>query len=591
MSGTPPPSSSTSLPSAANSVSKKVPAIATTTITDLNVAQLSLTSPRVGDRSSNGNDTSPSAGPSSPGVMEAQEGIEVEYNYNINDGDEVDRREFKTNGNYDDDTTAPLCVDTSFSMSEGPGSSSLVASSTLSSLGSYYDGVEATPTNMSTLFGKYTSFQLEGVSPGKVDFLVAESRIEEDGIVGALIGSKKEQSQDNVTDITDKEKKCLLYIYANEFFWTWDGPERKQQIIKLFRRKIPGESSSPFGRLLSVALADINEKNQYRWVHSREEGERRALMVQKAIHHILDEDGAVGSGFPKQPFLLLQKSGNCFMIAGCTWYTLMLQRLYPNDNGNQYPIDVGKAARKFVLKTNQDLINRIEHDSPRYSSDFIKDLTGFHDDKEDWHHLMLPSNFPSVTPYQFQSMFEYLKSGKFGLISQFFMGDCFKRMCNRKIPSGCGYYLFDGDSIDCEGQWIKIEDEIAIQNKVSKVLFSGDKAGQATDPEENNLEGENENWDKNDYHAMVLMGGFKKNILNEYTRKEEEKWYFVILNGWPNMPLFVACGDYLVACKCHVYFSLKTLDAGRSDVVHSTVTYAESGFPSSFIELDSLDDW
>ena len=91
---------------------------------------------------------------------------------------------------------------------------------------------------------------------------------------------------------------------------------------------------------------------------------------------------------------------------------------------------------------------------------------------------------------------------------------------------------------------MKIDDTIEVQNKVSKVLFSGDKAGQATDPEKKSVEGENENWDKNDYHAMVLMGGFKKNVLNEHTRREEEKWYFVILNGWPNMPLFVASGDY-----------------------------------------------
>jgi hypothetical protein len=62
-------------------------------------------------------------------------------------------------------------------------------------------------------------------------------------------------------------------------------------------------------------------------------------------------------------------------------------------------------------------------------------------------------------------------------------------------------------------------------------------------------------------HAMVVIGS----ISTVGLRMGKRKRLYVLCNWWPSMPLIVVSFEYLLACRCEIYFANSKLD---KDMLH-----------------------
>jgi hypothetical protein len=144
----------------------------------------------------------------------------------------------------------------------------------------------------------------------------------------------------------------------------------------------------------------------------------------------------------------------------------------------------------------------------------------------------------------------------------------------------CGYWKFDGNTIDCEGvfvvldgddpmvaervrlekEWNEQRSEMQTTRKVcnaamTKVIehsprndldqnigVNDDATGISSGPT-----GSDQSRGPS-AHAMVMIGS-----CTEITGGEA-KQYYMLWNWWQKMPLILVSFDYLVACQCTVYF-------------------------------------
>ena len=186
-----------------------------------------------------------------------------------------------------------------------------------------------------------------------------------------------------------------------------------------------------------------------------------------------------------------------------------------------------------------------------------------------------------------------------GLITNFLLTVKFKEAARRK-NSGCGYWMFDGDSIDVEGKWVSCDDDVEYRNSLSAIVDQ-----EITKAEEkyrelkllmNELFTSSENDEKRvsentfgggsvPQHAMVLLGGRK------FSEGKKTKIYFICQNTWPNMELVVCSRKYLEACQAKVLF--RVADIGlelRNDLATSPNFIVDYASPYSSSREDVNDN-
>mmetsp|Transcript_11799 Transcript_11799/g.21252 ORF Transcript_11799/g.21252 Transcript_11799/m.21252 type:complete len:265 (+) Transcript_11799:3-797(+) len=170
-----------------------------------------------------------------------------------------------------------------------------------------------------------------------------------------------------------------------------------------------------------------------------------------------------------------------------------------------------------------------------------------------------------------------------GLIYRFRCSEMFKQHFHTPLKSP-GYWKFDGDNIDTEGEFVKIQmtDELEtymkeLQQKLArqqeevkeekrmvherlKSYFGPDVSSGA-----NILKAPSEK-DKNPdeltnpnmiFHAMVLVGGLTEHVKVKDCSgkvKLKPKEHFLLVNSWRNMPLVLVSSDYLAACGAEILF-------------------------------------
>ena len=349
--------------------------------------------------------------------------------------------------------------------------------------------------------------------------------------------------------------------------------------------------SKSFERLCRIAFSDSSDHIQY-----DNSALKRFFNMAETTWRYSKQDGAIG-GFPLEPFERLQaSSSNCYMVSVCTWYTLMLQRQFPNATHANHPIDVAHCARRWILSDDDALIERVVKNKGGCAASFALDLTRVRDARA-WEDIHFDTHTFSASQKS-GALFDCLKEYGYGLVTGFSVHGPFRKAAEPSRadqPSMSeqylGYWKFDGMCPDCEGQFVIIDPDDSssdqkqcsqekwnstvlkfrdgtarrqrgIQSFSNNASVTGDATPDAGATEET-LPG----------HSMVVLGGHEEEMPNG-----EIKHYFLLLNWWKDMPLVVVTADYLQACQCRVKFLMTDL-APDSNFSRKEGLYGESCYP------------
>jgi hypothetical protein len=203
---------------------------------------------------------------------------------------------------------------------------------------------------------------------------------------------------------------------------------------------------------------------------------------------------------------------------------------------------------------------------------------------------------------------ELVDTSELGLVTQFSVCKFFhEKSKDEHMPKTFGYWRFDGDSIDCEGEFVTMEEDGIVsterdrlhkvweeqlhqmkerkqdhKTKMKEVIamspcddnkFEADVA-----VEKNNASGgsmaESESSSEEGKHAMVMVGVCTEVVANE------DKRFYVLWNWWATMPLVLVSFEYLVACRCQVFFLGRKLPADICEKAQRSEALAcECAFP------------
>eukprot|EP00978_Attheya_sp_CCMP212_P016519 scaffold43346_cov33-Attheya_sp.AAC.2 len=322
---------------------------------------------------------------------------------------------------------------------------------------------------------------------------------------------------------------------------------------------------------------------------------------------LFDQTNSTG-GFPVEAYYRIQASSNCYIVAVCMWLTIKFQRDYPNQN--QLPIDVSYIGQRHVIDTPEGLERRVIDDKGDNALDLCQKIIG------DGEHLQaiekVNCNFQQCLnnkAYQARQrtlLDDLVDDSRLGLVSQFSVCKNFRE--HKHLPKTFGYWRFDGDSIDCKGEFVTMEEDVNVsterarlekvwneqldvmtknkldhKEKMKEVIANSpcndNKLEDNITVERDNASGasmaESElSSEEEGKHAMVMLG-----VCTEVVADGAKRFY-VLWNWWATMPLVLVSFEYLVACRCQVFFLSHELPANICEKVqHSEALACECAFP------------
>ena len=224
------------------------------------------------------------------------------------------------------------------------------------------------PRYSSTLFeitvgGPTTNFSQFGFSLGSIDIDLkeVETRITQDQIF--------DEDFAKIPIYGVVVQRCIVFLYAREFFSTLSRDERVAQI-----KKCVDIDSRSLQRLRRIVFSDASDQIQY----SDKAFENFFRMAETARLFFL-QDGVVG-GFPMEPVMRLQaSSNNCYIVSVCMWLNLMLQRKFPESEDEEKPIDVAHCARHWIIRDDKSLVSCVVDNAGGCAEGLALSLTGVRD--------------------------------------------------------------------------------------------------------------------------------------------------------------------------------------------------------------------
>jgi hypothetical protein len=388
----------------------------------------------------------------------------------------------------------------------------------------------------------------------------------------ALSAMDDDEAWDCQVDRRNLEFRLLVFLYGKGYYDDLSWKERIYRIQQCITRDGGNQK-----RLAEIAFSDQSDR-----ILAAENGFDCYFNMASTARMLFDRATAMG-GFPVEAYYRIQASKNCYIVAVCMWLTVKLQRDYPNRK--QLPIDVGYMGRRHVIDTREGLEMRVIKDKGDNAFDLCKDIIG---------NEGLISCFERVNcdfsacleDKQYQDrqralLNDSLEEGNFGLVSQFVVCEKFHEKSKpENMSETFGYWAFDGDSIDCEGEFVTMEQDGNVstecerlrkmwkeqlhqiketkqdhKTKMKEVIamsprndnkFEDDVAEQKNNASgasmaksESSSEGK---------HAMVMLGFCTEGVAGE------DKRFYVLWNWWATMPLVLVSFEYLVACRCQVFF-------------------------------------
>jgi hypothetical protein len=481
----------------------------------------------------------------------------------------------------------------------------------------------STPTNQPVV----ANYEAIGLSPGSFlkSFDEVQAKIDEDGILD------REEFKELMSILVFR---CIYFLYGKGYAWTEDDPKERCN-------KIHGIVNEPgaLSRLCSIACPTAGQLPMTKvWAF--------ALYSRVALtaEHLLEKQDSQG-GFPREPFIRLQLSNNCYLAAACVMVSLQLQKDQPEDPEACKPLDVAQMGRRYAIDSDENLERRVLGDKGMSAKRFASALVGVKGDDSGWStvHFAIGKN----VLVQADSVADSVATGKYGLVTNFRVPEPFKRAAenelkelrdarNRKdnapkpIKKNANkntdqlplrYLKFDGNSIDTVGEVVEVPYHKKFDNKLGQLRQRWEE--QSTDIQAKNTERDEKlersiprQWQKNPsptpksneptpgsdgssgMHAMVLLGTY-----SEYKREARKlKWrvhrYFVLLNPWRSAPLVVVSPEYLEACEARVSFLIAKLGKSlphtleRDDRLLGETSFLDGGdeIDETLDYLDEFDD-
>lgn len=397
--------------------------------------------------------------------------------------------------------------------------------------------------------------------------------------------------QDGADHLAAGEHDCIIYrlivfLYEKGYY---DDLSREDRIARV--KPCISKTGGNRKRLRDLAFPHYSHRMPF-----SDAGFEIYFQMASTARMIFERENATG-GFPVAPYYRVQDSANCYTVATCMFLTIKLQRDYPKLQ--QQPVDVGYIGGRHVIETREKLEKRVLHHKGGDAVTLCRDVIG----EDCWERVNCnfsnPNRWPEMQKTQ-QNLAEYLEKYGVGLVSEFCTHDEFK-VCSKKPETRYGYWKFEGNSIDCEGQFVPIEADSKIESerqrlrgiwqdqlqdakdakkrnnvKAADVLkasprndqnHSTDRAEEATESKESNDHVQ----PSGGTHAMVMLGTCKD---------DDGKTFYVVWNWWVNMTLIMMSFEYLIACQCRVFFWDTKLNVEYFPVIERNRALAcDCGFP------------
>lgn len=412
------------------------------------------------------------------------------------------------------------------------------------------------------------SYEMLGISPTKlIPIKKAIHQIDTDNTWESGLADRKSISF-----------RLIIYLYGTGFFQDFEPCERVKRINTLI-----GTMKNNRKRLILVAFTAESDS-----LLQHKVGFTAYFAFAWSCEQLFKQVGAYG-GFPAICYYRIQASANCYIVAIAMFLTLTIQK---QGATNFSPIDVGWLARRFVTNTLKGLEDRVIRNKGKNSIEVCTAILGEVAEQFDRLNLNYIKQNKSNRK-QDERKLNGITKHHVALVNHFRVFSTFKTKTveqKRYAIDKDGYWMFDGNSCDCEGVFIelqiptrkhdkrdykkqhaKLEKELkstwntqmeAVDKKKGKYKEKADSICEASRIDDSDLESitfepysESEiavpdstsTSQSIEFHAMVLLGR-----INHPNRKR--KTMYVLLNWWESMPLVVVSFEYMIACGCHMYY-------------------------------------
>jgi hypothetical protein len=402
--------------------------------------------------------------------------------------------------------------------------------------------------------------------------------------------------------------RLIMFLYGTGFLKDLSSELR----VKKIKTFITGHGNQK--RLKLVAFSADSDS-----ILQHEDGFYTYFFFARSCLLLFKSDPNSIGGFPVIPYYRIQASKNGYIVAVAMFLTLILQKQEQEkweDTKKVLPIDVGWLGRRFVTGTLDGLQNRVIEDKGKHSIHLILDIIG---KKYARHFRTVDLNYVGQeridSTRDKENLDRYIRHdvdsySKIGIVDSWRVyPNFYLSKTDVQAQEGFGYWKFDGDSVNCVGEFVEFdvirEDEFKselaneyrndwenqVENIKDKRKSSIErmqeilKLSPRDDNGEDDIDGENSknrttshtnsNSQVHGLHAMLLLGSF--------TEPEKGKTLYVMWNWWERMPLVAVSLEYMIACQCQVYFLnavlpkdlLQNLDAQRCDSLGCECSYPD----------------
>jgi hypothetical protein len=414
-----------------------------------------------------------------------------------------------------------------------------------------------------------------GISPTfLVHFDVAHNALMADGIL-----------EEDFAKNSKLVVRLVYFLYGREYACSMSRDDRIEAIKKCVDLK-----SGSRDRLRRLAFSEASDTILFN------EGAFEDYFSTASVARMFFAPEDLVGGFPMEAILRYQRSQCCFLVSACVWFTLKLQRDMPNAVDATQPIDVANVARHKLITNNEKLKERVVQNKGGKAFALAMTLTGCGNQDFVSLSFMYPVSVrftPHVDHLGAMAIIWCEELGP-GLVTNFHVPSPFSDASKRTDLPGMGYWKFDADNINCQGDFVELERDAACDDEHDRLYeiwkVQHQRATEAVKQRRATLDtavstlfaaadgaGDNESSAADDQdqpavsapvslqtgivtrpteaaaHAMVMLGGYTKEI------DGEKKSYMMLLNWWKSMPLILVSSQYLQACRATVCFLTEPL--------------------------------
>jgi len=381
----------------------------------------------------------------------------------------------------------------------------------------------------------------------------------------------------------------FLFLYSKKYQWENTLEIRKQKIKLLLDNKDGNRE-----RLRRIVESTSNDSSAF-----NARTFEYYCNVATVIKMYFESNHAKG-GFPMGvPLLRFQIGATCYSVSVCMWYSLLRQK-HSHDHSYEV-IDTARVMRHRVIINDEALEKRVIHNKGEFAIDLAVGLTERPLNDDHWEYVKFTHNFTAKV----DALTALIFCEKFGpgLVTRFRTPATMKDALRKnKGTTTAGYWLFDGDSKYCEGEfvafgeregfdkvlreeterlktiWDKQEKHAAIRDKDkkdprAKIFFpSTPRNGKIKEKKDADAPG------SSGLHSMVLLGGHTEMVY------EKPKSFLMLLNWWHEMPILVVSPNFLQDCGAseldpiQINFLSRPITADNPDVQWKSMLMAECDF-------------